>query len=147
MAKGSSARRARRNGRDGRRGQSLVEFALVFPLFILLLAGMIDFGMGLYSYMTINNAAREAARLGVTMCSVSPCRAAVIAKATAAAGGLGPSIQVACGPGANPAGNCSAAAASGDNVKVTVDYDYHMIWPLAFGTTIHLTSSMTMLID
>ena len=42
-------------GRPGQRGQSLVEFALVFPLFILLLAGMIDFGLGLYSYMTINN--------------------------------------------------------------------------------------------
>ena len=68
-------RRRRGRGRPRQRGQSLVEFALVFPLFILLLAGMIDFGLGLYSYMTINNATRDAARLGATMCTANPCAA------------------------------------------------------------------------
>ena len=47
------------------RGQSLVEFAVVLPVFLLILAGVIDFGLGLYSQMTVINAAREGARLGV----------------------------------------------------------------------------------
>lgn len=45
-------------------GQSLVEFALVLmPLFIILL-GIIQFGFIFNSYVTVTNAAREAARTG-----------------------------------------------------------------------------------
>ena len=75
----------------------MVEFALVFPLFILLLAGMIDFGIGLYSYMTLVNATREGARLGATNCTALTCTNAVKARVTAASGGLNPSpISVVC---------------------------------------------------
>lgn len=35
----------------------------------------------------------------------------------------------------------STKAVSGDTLTVTVAYDYHMIWPLAFGNTIHLSST------
>lgn len=51
--------------RDHRaRGQSLVEFALVLtPLFLILL-GIIQFGFIFNSYVTLTNAAREAARTG-----------------------------------------------------------------------------------
>jgi len=51
--------------RDGQaRGQSLVEFALVLtPLFLILL-GIIQFGFIFNSYVTLTNAAREAARTG-----------------------------------------------------------------------------------
>ena len=70
----SSARRHRS------RGQSLVEFALVFPLFVLLLAAMVDFGVGLFSYMTVVNAVRDGARLGATDCSVLACTIPVEAR-------------------------------------------------------------------
>jgi hypothetical protein len=49
----------------GHRGQGLAEFALVFPLFILLLMGMVDLGRAVYAYNSITNAAREAARLAI----------------------------------------------------------------------------------
>ena len=45
-------------------GQSLVEFSLIFlPLFIILL-GIIQFGFVFSTYVTMTNAARDAARLG-----------------------------------------------------------------------------------
>ena len=47
------------------RGQSLVEFALVAPLFFLLLFGLIDLGRGVFAYNTIQNAAREAVRVAI----------------------------------------------------------------------------------
>ena len=47
------------------RGQALVEFALAFPILILLLVGIFDFGRAVYAFNTVNNAAREAARLGI----------------------------------------------------------------------------------
>ncbi len=50
--------------REGARGQSLVEFALIVtPLFLLLLA-VVQFGFIFNAYVTLTNAAREAARTG-----------------------------------------------------------------------------------
>jgi Flp pilus assembly protein TadG len=48
------------------RGQSLVEFALVSPLFLLLMFGAIDFGRLIYTYSAISSASREGARLIAT---------------------------------------------------------------------------------
>jgi len=48
-----------------RRGQGLVEFALVFPIIILILFAIFDLGRGVYAYNTIANAARVGARVAV----------------------------------------------------------------------------------
>lgn len=45
-------------------GQSLVEFAMVLPLFLVLLFGLVDFGRAFFSWMVVTNAAREGARAG-----------------------------------------------------------------------------------
>jgi Flp pilus assembly protein TadG len=47
------------------KGQHLVEFALILPLLLLMLLGIIEFGGAVFSYNTIANAAREVARYGV----------------------------------------------------------------------------------
>jgi Flp pilus assembly protein TadG len=44
-------------------GQTLVEFALVVPIFFLLLFGLIDMGRFVYMNSTLSQAAREAARV------------------------------------------------------------------------------------
>lgn len=54
-----------RSTRPGARGQGLTEFAVVFPLFILLVLVVIDFGRGIYAYHTISNAARGGARVAI----------------------------------------------------------------------------------
>ena len=67
--------RARR--KNGEKGQALVEFTLLVPIFLLLLFAIVDFGMGFYSWITITNAAREGARLGAVHAPLnvasSPC--------------------------------------------------------------------------
>lgn len=47
------------------RGAELIEFALVFPLLLLVLVGMIDFGFLFQRYEVLTNAAREGARIAV----------------------------------------------------------------------------------
>jgi Flp pilus assembly protein TadG len=47
------------------RGQSLVEFALVLPVFALILFGLFDLGRAVYAYNTISNASRESARVAI----------------------------------------------------------------------------------
>jgi Flp pilus assembly protein TadG len=52
------------DGSNAARGQSLVEFSLILvPLFLVLL-GIIQFGFIFNTYVTMTNAARDAARLG-----------------------------------------------------------------------------------
>jgi Flp pilus assembly protein TadG len=51
--------------RPDRRGQSLVEFGLILPIFLLMVFGIVDFGRAVFAYSTLNNAAREAARVAV----------------------------------------------------------------------------------
>jgi Flp pilus assembly protein TadG len=56
--------RDRRLSGESERGQSLVEFSLILmPLFLILL-GIIQFGFIFNTYVTMTNAARDAARLG-----------------------------------------------------------------------------------
>jgi Flp pilus assembly protein TadG len=50
--------------RSPQRGQSLVEFAMIIPIFLLLAVVIFDLGRGVYYYSTIHNAAREGARYG-----------------------------------------------------------------------------------
>jgi Flp pilus assembly protein TadG len=54
----------RRPRRAGHRGQALVEFALVLPIFVFLLMILFDFGRVVYAWHTITDAAREATRDG-----------------------------------------------------------------------------------
>src|SRR5919198_5041930 len=48
--------------RRGAGGQSMVEFAMVIPFFLLLLFGLIDFSRLLFTYVSLTNGARELAR-------------------------------------------------------------------------------------
>ena len=48
------------------RGAAMVEMALVLPIVILLVLGMIDVGRALVLYNNLTNAAREGARLGAS---------------------------------------------------------------------------------
>jgi Flp pilus assembly protein TadG len=50
--------------RKGGRGQSLVEFAIVIPVFLFLLFGLIDVVRLVYLNSTLSQAAREGARTG-----------------------------------------------------------------------------------
>ncbi len=52
-------------------GSTLVEFAIVFPLLLILIFGVIEFGLFLFNTQVITNAAREGARRGIIMREVS----------------------------------------------------------------------------
>ena len=50
---------------DRSRGQAMVEFALVIPVFILLMVGIFDLGRVVWVNDTLATAAREAARFAI----------------------------------------------------------------------------------
>jgi Flp pilus assembly protein TadG len=52
-------------------GATMVEFAIILPLFIILIFGIIEFGLLLYNKGIITHAAREGARAGVIYDAIS----------------------------------------------------------------------------
>src|SRR5690242_1109390 len=51
--------------RNRSRGQALMEFALVIPIFLLIVVALFDLGRAVFSYNTLTNAAREGARFAI----------------------------------------------------------------------------------
>src|SRR5829696_3847748 len=67
--------RSHRPRSETSRGQAMVEFALVAPVFFLLLFGVIEGGRFIFYYETLNNATREGARYAIVHGSNSRCPA------------------------------------------------------------------------
>lgn len=72
----------RRRLSDRPRGQALVEFALILPVFILMLVGLFDLGRAVYGFNTVSNASREAVRLAIVDQNVANIQAKAIQRAS-----------------------------------------------------------------
>jgi hypothetical protein len=126
------------------RGQALVECALVVPVLLVLVLGIVDFGWALRSWMAVTNSAREGARAGAVgaSCEDIQQRAVGTSAGLLAAGDV--SVE-----------NCQGQP--GTSVVVTVTHDYSFVTPLgsvlttfsggALPSTITMTSSSDMRIE
>ena len=52
--------------RNRQRGAAAVEFAIILPVLVVLVFGMIEFGLMFYDKAVLTNASREGARAGIT---------------------------------------------------------------------------------
>lgn len=95
------------------KGASALEFALVLPLLVLLLMGILDWGYYFYAEQVVTNAAREGARAGslqATEPALAQSEALAAVRAHLTGGGL-------------EAARATVAADLGaDSVRVVVDY-------------------------
>ena len=133
-------RHAASDSRD--RGSVAVEFALLLPVLLLILFGIIDFGRAISYQITLTQAAREGARvasLGGSTSAVTTrteSAAAPTLTLTSANITVTPATSPACGPGA------------GGDAVVKVTYTYQFITPVGafmamFGTGLGSTLSLT----
>jgi len=100
--------------RRDRRGQSLVEFALILPVFILVLIGLFDMGRAIYAYNTVSNAARAAARVAI----VNQNAIAIQNEATDQSPGLPVTVTLS---------GCTDIDSA---CTVTVSYDFEPVTPM-----------------
>jgi hypothetical protein len=68
--------------RSGQRSQALIEFALISPVLLLMIFGVIDIGRAVFYYDTLNHAAREGARSAVVASNQLPTNATVLTAVT-----------------------------------------------------------------
>jgi hypothetical protein len=106
------------------RGQSMVEFALLLPIFLVVLFLIIDFGVGVSRWVVITNSTREGARIG----AVGATTAEIADKVSTTSNGLlAPSdvnVYYLDTDGNGDVGD------RGDSVVVESSYDYGLITPL-----------------
>ena len=100
-------------------GQSLVEFALLLPVVLLIMCAVIDFGWLFAHQLVLSNAVRDGARLGITCVDEASFSSKVTQRVR------------------NETGICEQSAlrvnarVSGDDVVVEADYDLRMLTPMA----------------
>ena len=103
-----------------KKGQALVEFAIILPILLLLVMGIFEFGMLLNSYLTIQNVSREGARLGI----VGGTDIEINNLINQISPNLTPTdLIVSVTP-------IETSRHSGDTLTVNVTYNYHMTVPI-----------------
>jgi Flp pilus assembly protein TadG len=127
------------------RGAEAVEFALVVPIFLLLVFGIVDFGYMINRDTMVNNASREGARVGALDPVTNDIECKVRDSLTTVEPDVLPAVSANCSPTGTkitvnvtclkpPAvgGSCAtmADAASGGTVIVQVGYQHSWITPL-----------------
>lgn len=141
----------------GEDGNNLIEYALVFMVFVSMLLGIVDFSRALYSYHFLSNAAREATRWaavrGSTCGNDGSCAAPASSSdiqtyvtnitppgfdstnltTTPSWPGTGPTCQ---GPVNSP----------GCPVEVQVSYNFNFVVPFIHTSPLTLSSSSEMII-
>lgn len=134
----------------GDRGASAIEFALVLPLLLLILFGIIEFSILLYDKAMLTNASREGARLGIVFKAVndptSPyfgerdnfctdeiaqrVRDYASANLITFATGVTPTIRTFCAADCmnfTECETCPATITEGQCLRVLVTYDYNFL--------------------
>jgi Flp pilus assembly protein TadG len=99
-----------------RRGAATVEFAVVAPVFLLFVVGIVEFGRALMVQQLLTNAAREGARVGVLDNSQTGDVTSAVSNYLAGGGVSGATTTV------TPSPPSSAAYGSPVTVTITVPY-------------------------
>lgn len=130
--------------RNSSRGQSLLEFALILPVLMLVVMGTLDLGRAVYIRTTISNAAREGAHTAIIS---SNTNRNIMDAIESRSGGLGiQDSQISINP------TNQASRTKGTTVTIGINYPLTPMTPmlaqmLGSSQTLTLTASATMVVE
>ena len=127
------------------RGMAAVELALVLPLFLVMVFGMVEFSLMLYDKAVITNASREAARAGIVASSPK----LTIGQIQTVATNYCSTSLISLGGAAVPTVTVTGAGGGyGTALSVTVSFVYSSTGVLSFfglfNSTLNLTATSVM---
>jgi len=123
----------RKRGRS-ESGAAAVEFAIVLPVLLLILFGMINFGVAFAQNLALNNAARQAARFGAVddvtrTCTDITDEARDNAESVGLTGSKLNDIAVSIDPGCSGSSKPCEGSSPGASVDVNLTYDSEFLVP------------------
>ena len=119
-------------------GQSLVEFTLILPVFLILLFGLVDFGRAFYTWQIVTNASREGARAA----AIQSDAATIIAKTRGSFCNPYPS-SCALDTSLMTITPTNVQGSRGDNTSVQVNYRFSYVTPISPLLNLFFGSSIT----
>ena len=108
---------------QSQKGSVLVEFALILPIFLALIFGMVTFSLALYNKTVLTMATREGARAGA-MYVATRTNATTMSKATTAVTNACQNNLISFGSGMTPAITFNANPISDGFITVTASVNY-----------------------
>jgi Flp pilus assembly protein TadG len=138
--------RSKRSTEKGR-GQSVVEMALLLPVLLLVVVGLIEFGRAFLFYTMISNAAREGARYGMVHAGLDAAHIQAIREAAWSRVVLVPTSTVSVNVTYDQLSPEGTIVPGKSRVIVTVQHPFSMMTPLMRpifpNTTIRFISART----
>lgn len=106
-------------------GQSLVEFTMILPIFLVLMFGLVDFGRAFYTWMLVTNAAREGARVAAVQGNSSSIDTRIYDSFCS-------SFPSDCSlePGKLTISKANVQGVRGSAVSIDLAYDFEFVTPL-----------------
>ncbi|WP_027309525.1 TadE/TadG family type IV pilus assembly protein [Caloramator sp. ALD01] len=123
-----------------KKGQALLEFAILLPILLLIVMGISEFGIMLNSYLTIQNASREGARLGILGADDNEIVQAVYSSASHIDTNK---LNVTITPN-------DSNRRPGETLRVRVEYEYDLLIPIIkniLGNQVELTAETAMRVE
>ncbi|SHF22609.1 TadE/TadG family type IV pilus assembly protein [Caloramator proteoclasticus] len=123
-----------------KKGQALIEFSILLPIILLIVMGISEFGIMLNSYLTIQNASREGARLGIMGADDNEIVQAVYSSASHIDTNK---LNVTITPN-------DSNRKSGETLRVRVEYEYDLLIPIIkniLGNQVELTAETAMRVE
>ncbi len=118
------------------KGASAVEFALILPILVLLIFGIVEFGIAFNNYITITHAAREGARLAAVDLNNPDLKAIIVERAYPVAV-TEDDVDISTPEGTN----------IGDPVEVEITYNFTVTIPLAGSWDVPLKNKAIMRLE
>jgi len=113
-------------------GSQVVEMALVMPLLLVLVFGMVDFGFAIFDKAVITNAAREGARAAIVYVHPARSQGEVEAVVSQKVTDYCSSYLLSFGGTSDPEVQVSEVGPSGTPLTITVTYTYNYVAMSAF---------------
>ena len=138
---------------NGRHGQSMIEFALILPLMVLVVVGIFELGRAFFAYIAISNAAREGVRMytftpdTTTYSEIISTTIMEVGNASVVDPNMIASIVITCGNGYTPVVNTAdlAACPTEQPIRETVTYTHELILGVFFSQPLMLNRSAEMM--
>lgn len=116
------------NKQRGERGQTLVEFALIAPVVLLILMAILSFGLAFSWKIMLNGAAREGARIGAVGSNTATVVSKVMANLSSLPNSNTVSVSIATThTDGTTLGNNTDARETGGYITVTVSYNAQVV--------------------